>query len=325
MSLISITIEDSEVEVVAGIPKYVILTTNIPSTIFFTLDGSNPDTNSSIYISSIFLPTENLTLTLFATNGTDTSAIISKDYITTIAGPKGAVKVDQDGGNIDLFPFGSRAMNIGVPIDGNTGITVAGFGEELVTFDGYDGTATNMTRGGTNEPLSAYELIFSDSDKEGTLRGHGIGTLPSTTTIQKPAKVPNSSDANSAFFNPRAMVIYQDSRKEPYDKDVSQLNRQYFSTLNTNVADSGANLYNTAWESNIPRGTFLRSHYNPRDQSITYYYIDTSTGRWIISTEPAVSKPNAVNDLSGIIFNARNNSGCGLVFNWLPFQSRRLI
>ncbi len=60
MATISIIIEESEAEVVSGIPKTVSITTNVPATIFYTLDGSDPNLFSTIYMSPIFLPVDKL-------------------------------------------------------------------------------------------------------------------------------------------------------------------------------------------------------------------------------------------------------------------------
>jgi hypothetical protein len=48
--IITITITESSVQLVSGIPKSVTITTNFPSTIFYTLDGSTPSVNSLIYV-----------------------------------------------------------------------------------------------------------------------------------------------------------------------------------------------------------------------------------------------------------------------------------
>ena len=85
MSIISITITASPTQTIPGIPDTIALSTNEPSTIFFTLDGSVPNLSSPIYIVPIVMPQTLLTvvLSVFATNGVDNSAIITQTYSTT--------------------------------------------------------------------------------------------------------------------------------------------------------------------------------------------------------------------------------------------------
>lgn len=70
MAVISISITESSEQIVSGIPKFVNISTNIPSTIFYTIDGSTPTLFSNIYTEAIFLPIDKPTATLkvFASN-----------------------------------------------------------------------------------------------------------------------------------------------------------------------------------------------------------------------------------------------------------------
>src|SRR5271166_3530256 len=86
MAVISVTVTQSEEQVVSGIPKTVSITTNIPATIFYTLDGSTPTLFSTMYTGPIFLPVSQLlvVLSILATNGTDSSPIVVEQYETDI-------------------------------------------------------------------------------------------------------------------------------------------------------------------------------------------------------------------------------------------------
>ena len=53
MAVITITINESSDQILAGIPKYITLTTNIPATIFYTLDGTTPTTLSDMAVGQI--------------------------------------------------------------------------------------------------------------------------------------------------------------------------------------------------------------------------------------------------------------------------------
>src|SRR5690606_9985489 len=85
MPVITLTITESPIQIVSGIPQMISMSANIPSTIFYTLDGTEPTTSSDVYISSIKLPVEQHTIVLkaFATDGTDTSLVVSRTYKNT--------------------------------------------------------------------------------------------------------------------------------------------------------------------------------------------------------------------------------------------------
>lgn len=329
MSVISISITESTQQIISGVPKSISLSTNIPSTIFYTLDGINPDLTSSVYVGPINLPTNNssVVLKIYATNGADSSAIISKFYAPSTLGARHphdtVIGLTSGIGVPDLFPYGDNAPLNPVKYGKPGGITVDSPDVPNIS-DGYDGTATGSSASGTDKSLSAYQFIYSTANSIGEM-GHGIGTLPGKTILKVPKNLnqPESSDASSKFFNPRAMVIYQDSRNASYD-DVPQLNRGHFSLQNLERSRDGSLLMNTGFDSSSVTGTFLRQHFNPKDNTITYYYRDSDSGRWIISVEPFAPKNNNIGALYRIIFSNRNN-GSSHVFKWIPFMSRRLI
>lgn len=329
MSVISISITESTQQIISGVPKNVSLSTNIPSTIFYTLDGTDPNLTSSVYIGPISLPTNNssVVLKIFATNGVDSSAIISKTYAPSTLGSRKphdtVIGLTPGIGTPDLFPYGDNAPINPIRYGKSGGITVDAPDVPNIS-DGYDGTATGTSASGTDKPLSSYEFIYSTANSRGET-GHGIGTLPGNATLRVPETTPQpeSSNASSRFFNPRAMVIFQDSRNAPYD-DVPQLNRGYFSLQNLERSRNGALLMNTAFDSSSVTGTFLRQHFNPKDNTITYYYRDSDSGRWIISIEPFAPKNDNIGALYRIIFSAKND-GSRYVYKWVPFMSRRLI
>src|ERR1035437_7026687 len=86
MAVINITLTESEEQIVSGIPRAISISTNIPSTIFYTLDGSVPTLFSDMYIVPITMPTASLSviLNILATNGIDTAPILTETYVTNI-------------------------------------------------------------------------------------------------------------------------------------------------------------------------------------------------------------------------------------------------
>jgi len=332
MAVITITITESDVQLLFGIPKSVTLTTNMPATIFYTLDGSDPDTSSLVYLSGeLELPTNQTTLIfkVFATDGSNYSAIIEREYRPTIDVLRQShdqVTIDTSCSSYDRFPYGDGSPEVpGVYHNVGTDNLIVNKPGTANVFDGYDGTATGTPAGGIDLPLEEYQIRFSETNSIGE-RGRGIGTLPTSTTFTSSSPPEQSSNMNDKFFNPRALVIYQDSREEPYDPELLQINRQYFSLEDSNVEriKDGILLNTTGLEGLSPTGSLLRSHFNPRDNTITYYYHDSQTLRWIISKEQApVQNPRV--GVFNILFSSRGKPTAGRIFRWYPFKGSRII
>ena len=325
MAVIVITVTDSSDQLLSGIPKTVTITTNIPSSIFYTLDGTDPSASSTLYLNPIEMPTNvnSVTLKIFATDGTDSSPIVTKEYAPNIV-PLRQSHDEVTGSNIsdktiNLYPFGDASPSVEVQY-GNIGGDVVDRPDVPGIPDGFDGSGTGEYANYTDKPINEYKILFSDSDYLGE-RGHGIGTLPAEVTIHvpEPNYGPESTDANSRYFNPRALVIYQDNTKEPFDDDILQINRNYFSLENPEIVRDGVLL-----DAQVlgPTGSFVRAHYNPREHTITYYYHDSATLRWIISKEPYKPNPRAPG-LFNIVFSSRKR-GDRNVFRWIPFKGQRL-
>lgn len=326
MAVISITITDSTFQILAGIPKQVTIEVSTPSTVFYTFDGAEPDVNSSIYINSLLLPTNSsaVTLKLFATNGSDSSAIITKSWSSSFTGLKQAhdkvinAQLTSSERN-NMFPFGGISAVV-PPQFGNTAGTTVDSNDIVNIHDGYDGTATGTSTGGTDLPLEDYEMIYSTTNETGEI-GHGIGTLPAKVLVRLPTteSTSGSNNINSRFFNPRSMVIYQDSRDIPIDPDAPQLNKQFFSMDNAEVVKNGVHYFNNSLDNMQPTGAFVKAHFNSRDQTTTYYYRDRETNRWVISKEPYTPGPTNTLNLSQMVWGRGGRN----VYKWITFKGSR--
>lgn len=326
--MIILTVSPSDLEVVAGIPKYVIMETDIPATVFYTLDGTIPTTSSSVYLGAeLFLPTtlSHFTFKAFASNGSDSSEVFSADYgsfreVTQhFAEVLNANEVEVD----NRFPFGELGIDHPAQYGSTVGTIVDD--ETIVGIpDGYDGTGTGTPASETDLPLFDYDLIFSDSNAKGE-RGHGLGTLPAEVTVlQDPSKYDRTDTTEGAkFFNPKALVIYQDSSIPPVDPNLSSLNKQFFYSENQEKARQGAYFYTTGQEGLQSTGSFVRRYFNAKEQKMIFYYFDSTTGRWIISREAYTPDPEK-NNYAKIIFSNRD-AGSGFVYRWMPFVGRKLI
>jgi hypothetical protein len=336
MTVISISITNSTTQIVSGIPKTVSLSTNIPATIFYTLDGSVPTIYSTIYTGPIFLPLAPLiiTLNIFATDGVNYSPIITEIYATDAV--DGNVRLPHSAttapvGPIcppDNYPFGTPPCfpNQQYTSPANAGITVynPALPAEPTAFDG-QGNPTSYT----NEPydITNYQIEYSTTNAEGE-QGVGIGNLPGgaiNTQLADLANVPDqgpeTTDQFTQFFDPRAFVVFQDFRQQD-PNDPPQINRQYFTLENVERVRNGDFYFNTGQDSTAPpSGSFIRSAYNPNNNTISHYYRDNWANRWIISTCP-YEKGNGNYD--GNLSTQTIWNG-GKVFEWIPFQRRVLF
>ncbi|NJO18372.1 MAG: hypothetical protein HC877_22360 [Thioploca sp.] len=329
MASINITIIESPLQKVEGIPSTITFETNIPATVFYTFDGTDPTTSSQIAIGPVDVPPENtVTLKVFATNGIMTSPIITNVYGTTFVGqrrPRDTVTGLQKKPKQATFPYGSLTIAPGFNgIYGNAGGIVVDNCLEPQISDGYDGRGNPA--GFTNQPftLQFYDIIYSETDSIGQM-GNGIGTLPATVKVieqQNDNDFPETSDANSPFFDARALVIYQDNTEEPYDKDIATVMRPRFSLERPGVVRDGVLLQTT--ETLTTTGSLLRTNYNPKDNTITYAYFDSTVNRWIFSKVPYESKSNTPTNLSSIVFSS-SSPGAKYVYPWNLFYYRRLI
>lgn len=345
MAVISVTVTQSAEQVVSGIPKTVSITTNIPATIFFTLDGTDPTMFSTIYTGPIHLPFNQLlvTLKILATNGTDSSPIVIEQYLTDIVDSNARLPhagTTAAAGSVipDDYPFGTPPFQ---PQQGYTNPANAGpyagavFDPSQPSFsNAFD--AKGNPSGQTNQPFDRtnYQIVYTDRNAEGQ-QGGNIGNLPAKTriagtpsdiqpdTAQTSNQGPEFTEQFTTLFDPRAQVIFQDFTKED-PNDPPQINRQFFTLENPERARDGTFFFNTGQDATAPAsGSFVRAHYNPRTNTITHYYRDSWSNKWIISTAPY--QPNGTFDGNLAQQAMGTKSGAGVVFEWLPFTRRVLF
>jgi len=327
MAVINLTITESAEQVIAGIPKSVTITSNIPSSIFYTLDGSTPTLFSNIYTGPVLLPINQLSviLSIMATNGVDSSPVIVDEYTTNILGNTRLAHSATDspaGSNIPgLYPFGTPpAQPIGNflnPGDAGTNVNDPALPTQSTGFDG-DGYPNAFT----NKPYTSenYDIVYTTRNATGESI---VGNLPAQVKIENQPPAPEESTQFTNLFDPRAFVIFQDFSKEDPNGPI-QINRQFFTLENPERARDGNAYYTSGLDAPPVSGSFLRSHYNPRDNTITYYYLDTWTNRWIISKTPYQPTGTFNGNLSNIA-TAGGGKGNKFTFEWLPFTRRILF
>jgi hypothetical protein len=97
----------------------------------------------------------------------------------------------------------------------------------------------------------------------------------------------------------------------------------HFSLENPEKSRDGNHFFTAGLDAPPVSGTFLRSHFNPRTNTITYYYLDTWTNKWIISTTPYNPSNFGAANLAQMA--TSNKPGAGFVFEWIPFARRVLF
>jgi hypothetical protein len=326
MAIITLSILASEDQIISGIPRSVSLETNIPSTIFYTLDGSVPNLFSKIYTSAIILPTNSgsITLQAFASNGIINSATIVELYTVNILNnarlPHSTTSA-QPGINLpNLYPFGDNSpqpnTTFGNPADAGVVVDDPSLPEISNGF-GADGYANNFS----NEPydITNYSIIYSITNHEGET-GKGIGNLPGNVSFEEPTPPPETTDQFTNMFDPRALVIYQDVDKEN-PNDPPSINKQFFVLEDPNKTRSGAQYFNAGLDSPPVNGTFLRQHYNPRDNTLTHYFYDSWANKWIISKAQYNPTGTFDGNMSGVMAGKNGR----FVYEWQTFGRRVLF
>lgn len=329
MTVISIIVTESTEQVISGIPRTITIGTNVPSTIFYTLDGTVPTLFSNIYTGPITLAIDKLTIivNILATDGVNYSPIITETYTTNILHnarlPHSATTAPTDPNLQDLYPFGNPPLQPnGMFLNpGDAGVTVDDPSLPTVSngFDGA-GNANNFT----NKPFNSenYNISYSTTNVE-NIPGNGIGTLPAQVKIKPNIPPSETTQQFTKTFDPRAFVIFQDFSKED-PNDPVQINKQFFTLEDPEKVRDGNNFYVSGLDAPPANGSFLRSHYNPRDNTISYYYLDTWANRWIISKQEF--KPTGSFDGNLSVFPVDSKNGRpSRVFEWIPFRRRVLF
>lgn len=259
--IVILSIEESVKQIVAGFPEYVILSTNVPSTIFYTLDGTDPDENSEIFVDRIIIPTDGLTKILKAKAyaGTSTSAILEETYFTTTEDLNKTRLLGKEG--ISILPVGA------VIID-----------SRAYDEDGKDAQSTSI-------PFEDLDLIASTTNSIGEpLTGHAtsiefINFSLESSQIETPII---SSPNNNLDFDPKASYIIIDGTtpESIANQTIRIINRPQGSMdLYSKIHTQNQAGYN------LVSGNFVRHMINPKTGVISFYYRESRENRWIKSTQ----------------------------------------
>lgn len=297
MAVITITATGLGPELMAGIPQLVELETNLPATVYFTLDGSEPTASSPIYLRTIQLPTmARVRLRALAVSGPDSGTLdVTFSALTGLAPqPRGTV--------VDAY---------GVPE-----VVVDGYGpDEQHPVSDFEYPVDEPVRG-SDVPLVDLETKFSRTGFD----GEGSGTLISVgfphdlyqqeSAIHGEYSSPNN---NNVFFDPRAQFILIDGRDGYQDQSVFIINRPMGDTMDLVKYLGGKSLYEP---SPYISGSLVRQFYNYDKGIGVFYYLDQNECRWIKSIQKMEERlPPGVGQRHGTT---------PLVFAWI-YNKRSMI
>jgi len=316
--VITITLTESAVLSQNDIPKYLTLSTDIPSTIFYTLDGSDPTIDSYVYVDRVDIPTQGaiFTLKFWATNGSDSSDVLTKTYEFSFINTnlRGA-KITNFDKSIDSnwYPFGNFAQPTPPVLGGVAGTVVRNLeNPPYPEIDGYDAEGQPLYL--TDKPITDYLIVYSETDIQGNV-GRGIGTMTGQGHVRLPSPIPEISSTSQKLFDPRAFVFYMSSA-DPVDPNISLTIHERWtgqtSLLPGLVTSNG-------YHANTFPGSAVRQQWNSRDSTMTYYYFDSKNLKWIINKEAIIPQSS---DYSQIVTDPRGQ-GAGQVFRWYPFFANR--
>ena len=287
MSVYSVKIIESAQELINGVPRTITISSSIPAVIFYDFDQT-ASSSSSVYMNKIHMPTRTpINLSLFVSNGTDTFQVNYQYRNAFITATDIPAEVNQY--NHNPYPFGDINSE-GVP--GLPGAFVTSGGDPLSTPYNTTGYSTGYDSDGyptgfTNKPynFSNYNIKAEYYNKNGQ-PVMGVGFVPAKSTIQQSPSVPVVSKTSDLFFDPRALVIYQDSSKDDPTRPPEIMKQHFSLPLASNNSDikDFKKYYRTGDES-FNTGSFIRQYFNPKENTLTYCYHDQRSNRWIFSTE----------------------------------------
>lgn len=254
--MILLTIQESDSQVISGIPEYVTVESSVPATIFYTLDGSTPTAESDMFVDRIYLTysAPSVTLKLKAVGIVDESDIVEVGWTTTIP-------------NRDK-----------IALTGSEGISVLPAGETPI-----NSLAVNTS----GDPERETAIEFVDLDIK-TSKADRIGQpIPEDSTIPfiKFPEVERTgqtkvSSPNSIDFDPKAQMIIIDGYAGFDQQKIRVINRPMGTMRPTSKFYDEKVHYD-----NMVSGDFARYMYNPKTKKLVLYYRESLDGRWIVSSQ----------------------------------------
>lgn len=259
--MITLTLQEAEIELLDGFPEYVYFDTSIPATVYYTLDGTEPNLSSLIAVDKVYLPTlsGSITVRAIAIAGDDFSEIISAEYY---------VSNDLDGRRIT----------------GNEGIAVMRYGDDPVDSlsYAYDGSsASNIAYDVNDLDIKASQTdSYGVEIKDGKTSREFINFSKKSEPIESPD---TSSPNNNPNFDASAkFIIIDGTTNESKENQVVKIVNRAYNTFGTTT-----NFYKERLGEKQPivTGNFVKSYYNKNTGKYVSYYWESLESRWIRSDQ----------------------------------------
>jgi len=288
--MITLTIEKSSIELVLGIPEYLSISTDVPSSVYYTLDGTTPDENSLLAGSKIYLPNN---LTTFKISIKAISETLYSDVYVEEFKSSGFKNINGP------YLVGSEGIKILPP--GVDPVFTLGFDEN---GDATQGSAIVLEELDVMASRQNYLGIATDSYLDGkTSRDFVNFALRGANTSAMNSSSPNDQNV---FFDPKAKFIEIDgTTQEKFDNQIVKIINRPMNTF-----DPTSRGYAEGRKSSeaVITGNLVRAIYDPSTGYYISYYYESKDSRWIISKQKVDKKQLIIN------FNQDKNR---FVFRWV--------
>ncbi len=290
MAVVTLTFTSSEEEIVSGIPRYMTITSNVPSTIYFTVDDTTPTTSSPIYSGTFEMADGVNSVTLSAFGMDDDEA--SGPILTQVFAPD--------------TTRATVSRNVG-----NEGFVINRPDMGPDYEDGFDADG---------EPARFIDVDIETLDV--IRKTHGLAGIAEGTAVEisipDPSTTSSLTDDNfvaystpevAELFNPEARLIFIDNR---LDNDLNPVLRPHGSLHNIYKEFGGKRLLEAADDAAYVSGGFVRRFYDGRNNVMVSYYFDHNENRHIKNIQ-ALPEGIQTTDNMGV----QANAGQPLVFRWM--------
>jgi hypothetical protein len=288
MAVITLTFEGSEEQITDGIPRYMTISSNVPTTIYFTLDGASPTDNSPVYSGQFEMPDGRTSVTL------------------------SAFGVDADGYESPVLTQIFAANTTRATVSRNTGaegyvLSWADIGDD--TPDGFDADG-NIARF-MDVDLETLDVIRSERGLLGIAEGTKVEVNypdpEDTASLIDDGFVPFSTPEIGEEFNPYAKMIVIDNREE---NDINLTLRGYGSMHDVYREFGGKRLREAADDAAYVSGGFVRRFYDSKNNVMVSYYFDHNESRYVKNIQELPEGINANTIGTPAI-------GMPIVFKWI--------
>ena len=289
MTVVTLTFTSSITEIVSGIPETLDITSNIPSTIYYTMDGTTPTLGSPMYTSTINMPdnTNSVTISAFGVGSDDIAGTI----LTQIFAP--------DTTRITI------SRNVGAE-----GFVISRAGVGPNTEDGFD--ADGYVARFIDVDLETLDIIRKKAGRmglgEGTAVEIGIPDPDDTASFVDDGFVARSTPLVGENFNPYAQLIVIDNRQ---DNDINLMLRPHGSLSNIYREAGGKRIRSPADDATYISGGFVRRFYSVENNIMVSYYFDHNEARYVKNIQEL---PSGIQGATN--FGVRNGTQ-PLVFQWM--------